>query len=92
MRTLNRGNEYWKLHADGALELPGLVSPNAKTWRVVSAVERNNFGQVVRQYTLQDILTLVIPWRFKNGKQRTFIRDMDHGSLREWTSPTHFVV
>ena len=84
---INRG-EYWKLHDNGNIERPGLFGPSGH-WSVVGAVERNNFGHVVKRYTLSEILAEpnAIPWKFKNGKQRTFIRDFDHGTLREWGGP-----
>ena len=92
-RTINYGSEYWRLHEDGAIERPGLVKPNASTWRVLKAVEYNNFGNVVRVYPLSQILAdpASIPWQFKNGSQRTYIRDFDHGTTREWRSPRHRV-
>lgn len=85
-RTIIYGGETWMLHLNGAIERPGLVRPNAATWRVLGAVERNNFGAIVRRYTLAEVLSGGVPWKWKNGKQRTFIRDFDHGSTREWRS------
>lgn len=54
---------------------------------------RNNFGLVTRRYSLEEVLgdPGSIPWQFKNGKQRTFLMDFDHGSFREWGSPGHYV-
>lgn len=93
MRTINHGSEYWKLHNDGAIERPGLVMPDAATWRISSAVERNNFGYCVRRFSLEEILSdpAGIPWHFANGKQRVFVQDIDHGTLREWRSPNHTI-
>ena len=90
--TIRHGSEYWLLHSDGAIERPGLVRPNAATWRIVGAVAYNNFGSVVRRYTLNDILSGVyIEWQFKNGHQRPFVRDFDHGTMREWRHPRHSI-
>ena len=83
-KTITHGSEYWKLHEDGAIERPGLVRPDAKAWRIVGAVRRNNFGVAAEAYTLADILRGGIQWRHANGAQRVFVRDMDHGTLREW--------
>lgn len=93
MRTIEHGWEVWLLHDDGAIERPRLVAPNASTWRVVGAATRDNFGNVVQWWSLEQILTNPggIPWKFKNGKQRTFVQDMDHGTRREWRSPGHRV-
>ena len=60
-------------------------SPN---WRIEGAVEfRKVFGNevIANSYTLQDILDGKVPFQYKNGKQRCFIKDYDHGSVRFWT-------
>lgn len=94
MRTIVQGGEYMRLHDNGQIERTGRnsVAPSGQ-WRVTGAVQRNNFGAAVRRYTLQEILDAPdkIPWRFKNGKQQTFITDLDHGTSREWRSPNHWV-
>ena len=94
MRTIVHGNEYMKLHDDGCITRPeiGMNDPSGE-WRVVGAVERNNWGHITKRYLLSDVLEnpTAIPWRFKNGKQRTFIVDFDHGTNREWRSPKHWV-
>jgi hypothetical protein len=90
-RTIEYGSEYFKLHPSGYIErTDGHARPSHK-WRVVGAVTRNNFGHVVRRYSLDEILRdpSAIPWRHKNGTQRTFLCDYDHGTLREWRSPGH---
>lgn len=85
MRTIQHGREYWKLHDTGEIERPGMFGPSG-SWTVAGAVERNNFGNVTRRYSLAEILANpgAIPWRHKNGSQRVFVRDWDHGTLREW--------
>lgn len=83
MRTIKYNNEYWKLHDNGMIERPNLVAPS-KTWVVTGACEYNNFGHVVRVYSLDEILNTNIQWKHKNGKQKVFIRDNDHGTNREW--------
>lgn len=60
-------------------------SPN---WRIEGAVEyRKVFGNEVisKRYSLQDILDRKVPFQYKNGKQRCFIRDYDHGACRFWS-------
>ena len=90
-RTIRHGDEFMTLHSDGCISRQSF-GPSGK-WRVTGAVQRNNFGHAVRRYTLAQILEnpASIPWRAKNGKQRTFIIDLDHGTSREWRSPTHSV-
>lgn len=91
MRAIRYGREYMILHDDGSIERANW-KPSDK-WKVTGAVERNNFGRVVRCYSLAEILNnpAAIPWKFKNGKQRVFICDIDHGTRREWGSPSHYI-
>lgn len=90
-RVIRSGAEYMTLHADGTISRANW--PVSGKWRVTGAVERNNFGAAVRRYTLDDILRdpRAIAWRCKNGAQRTFLCDLDHGTPREWRSPAHDV-
>lgn len=80
------GDELYHLYTDGTIGRPQIGLLPSGDWRITCAVEYNNFGRVVRRYSLADILEKgnALPWKFKNGKQRLFIRDMDHGTLREW--------
>ena len=98
-RKIHHGDEVMKLHSDGCIERPGdtffdrsTVKPTP-AWQIVGALELNNFGHTVRQYTLAEIVNdpSVIPWKWKNGKQRTHVIDFDHGTQRMWCSPTHFI-
>lgn len=94
-RTIKYGSEYMTLHENGGIErnINGFNIRPTGQWAVTGAVTYNNFGKVVQTYTLRQILDdpRSIPWKFKNGKQRTFIRDFDHGTNREWRSPDHEV-
>ena len=88
---ITRGDETWYLHHDGGIERPNRVAPNAATWRVAGAETLNNFGHCVRRWSLSEILAdpAGIPWHHKNGSQRTFVFDVDHGSNRMWGNPRH---
>lgn len=92
MRVLriDYGADTFFANAKGWIERPGLVN-GSERWRIVGAVECNNFGRVVREYTLEQVLADpgAIPWTHKNGTQRTFVRDFDHGAYRQWASPKH---
>jgi hypothetical protein len=90
MNTIQYGSEYWKMHDSGEIERPGLVSPSIK-WRILGAVEYTNFGKVKKIYTLDDIKKGGIQWQYKNGHQRVFVRDFDHGTMREWRHPKHSI-
>ena len=72
---------------DIALEKP------TEHWRIIGAHTYNNFGNITRIYSLQEILDnpAKIPWRHKNGKQKTRLLDNDYGTIRIWQSPTHYV-
>lgn len=92
-RTIYYGDETWVLHENGAIERPGLVMPDPRSWRVVGAVRLNSFGFAVERASLADILAgKITDWQYKNGVQKWHILDMDHGTLREWRSPNHRVV
>lgn len=92
-RTIVSGHERMTLHHDGTITRENGFR-GSQAWRITGAITYNNFGRVTRRYTLNEILAdpKVIPWRFKNGKQRTFLQDIDHGTPREWRNPTHFVL
>lgn len=87
----DRGDETFAVHADGSISRPKIGMGCSGQWRITGAVERNNFGRVVRRYSLAEVLEGAdrIEWRHKNGNQKTFITDYDHGSGREWVSPSY---
>lgn len=63
-------------------------------WKLVGAVEyRMVFGKhvIVRQYTVADIRAGKVTWQYKNGQQRCFVVDYDHGGKRVWMSPTPYI-
>lgn len=65
-------------------------APPSGDWLLTGAVEYGRGytgGQVVRRYTLSDVLAGRVPWFYKNGKQRCFPTDLDHGTHRTWASP-----
>jgi len=88
-----KGDEYMHLYSDGAVARPAINMPPSGEWRITGAVTLNNFGGVVRRYSLAEILAdpKSIPWQFKNGNQRTHVQDLDHGTRRQWNSPTHYI-
>ena len=83
-----RNGERMPVASDGSIRRAGARIPSG-AWHIVGAVTRNNFGAVTRTYTLAELLAdpAGIPWLHKNGKQKTFILDRDHGTLREWRAP-----
>ncbi len=64
-------------------------TPSGK-WQLTGAVELGRgftSGRGIKAYTLDDILNNRVPWFYKNGKQRCFVQDFDHGAHRVWMSP-----
>lgn len=55
-------------------------------WKLMGAVEYK-FGRQCRVYTNDEIRRQEVPWKYKNGKQRCHIMDLDHGTARVWMSP-----
>ncbi len=80
--SINR--ETMVLHPCGGISRPGIFEKPSKSWVVSGAVECNNFGSVVKRYSLQDVLENKVNWKYKNGKQRACIVDIDHGTRRVW--------
>jgi hypothetical protein len=59
-------------------------------WRVTGAVEYGRGytrGLIVRRYSLEDIMCGAVPWFYRNGKQRCYVVDNDHGHTRVWMCP-----
>jgi hypothetical protein len=87
----------WTIHDNGDIQrhdVPAPYDQPSGQWRITGAVTLDNFGHVARRWTLADILADpgAIPWKFKNGKQRTHLTDCDHGSHRVRMSPGHSVI
>lgn len=55
------------------------------SWQLLGAIEYNNFGNVIRRYSVEDIRAGKVVWRHKNGKPKVFILDNDHGTMRQWS-------
>ena len=89
--TVVTGNRYLRLYPNGQLA-DDKVTPS-DNWRIIGAVTLNNFGNVTRQYSLDEILEdpQAIQWQHKNGNQKTHVLDIDHGTKRLWGSPTHYI-
>ena len=84
IRRIRRGSSYYDLFADGCIA-QAEHAPSGE-WKIAGAVTLNNFGNIVRRFTLQEILDnpASIPWQHGNGKQKTFLLDWDHGINHMW--------
>jgi len=88
------GTRYAIVNLDGQVQrLDIALKQPTEHWRIIAAHTYNNFGNITRIYSLQEILDnpAKIPWRHKNGKQKTRLLDNDYGTIRIWQSPTHYV-
>lgn len=98
MRLIYQGHgtaPHARIHDDGRIERltgSGFAMSPSDTWRVTGAVRFNNFGHIVERYTLAQVLAGIGPWRYRNGKQRLYLCDLDHGTHRTWMSPRHNVI
>jgi hypothetical protein len=93
---INQDGSRWTLHDNGQVQrhdVPPPYDTPSGQWVITGAVTLNNFGYVTRRYTLAEILASpdAIPWKHKNGKQRTHLTDIDHGTHRTRMSPRHDV-
>lgn len=87
------GNEYMKANEKGLISRKCLDWHYSKQWKIIGAVRYSNFGYIVESWTWEQIKEnpSKIQWKYKNGKQRVHIKDFDHGAIRVWMSPTHYV-
>ena len=91
--AIQYGSEYMEMDEDGLISRPTIGMKASGEWRVTGAVERNNFGYVICRLSLADVKAACnsLEWHYKNGKQRIFVTDLDHGTQREWRSPNHLI-
>lgn len=91
MRTIYKSGKYMTLHDNGQISHKNWQA--SEQWRITGAVRFNNFGHEVEYYSLDQILAdpSQILWRYKNGKQRVHLTDLDHGTPRTWMNPPHSV-
>lgn len=87
--SICRNGTYYHVGTDGCISYTHAdgFKVQSSDWRLVGAVEyKTVFGNtvVVRHYTFKDIVEKKVPWKYKNGKQRCYVKDYDHGSFRVW--------
>jgi hypothetical protein len=80
--------ECMPIREDGCITRQG-CSDFSGEWKIVAAVRLNNFGRTVERIAWPEVLNIK-DWQFKNGAQRWFVVDFDHGSKRVWMSPTPY--
>ena len=93
IEIIQNGLRYATVKPDGQIvRLDGANGPGSDSWRVAGAVRLNNFGHVVERFTLAEVMAGGIQWQHKNGAQRVYLLDTDHGAWRMWESPSHRVI
>jgi len=55
-------------------------------WAMTGAIEYK-FGNVFKEYSMEDVWDKKVPWFYKNGKQRCFVVQYDHGFKTVMISP-----
>jgi hypothetical protein len=89
---IQQGTEYMPVYEGGLIaresgrDVPSSYCRPSGQWILRGAVERNNFGNVVRRYSQAEVLSGNIVWHHRNGKQKVFLLDIDHGTNREMGS------
>lgn len=94
MVKIRVGSEYWQIYNNGWISQicsDGFAVVQSEQWRATGAIEYNNFGKKIKEYSLEDILSRKVPWLFKNGKQRCFLAQFDHGTYNQLGSQSHQV-
>jgi hypothetical protein len=89
--AIQHGGEWMRADVFGRVSRPGIGMGASGQWVITGAVRLNNFGYVVERFTLAQLFEQKIQWRFKNGKQRVHVCDLDHGTHRVWMNPTHSI-
>ena len=89
---IQNGLRYATIRANGQIvRRDGANGAGSDSWRVTGAIRLNNFGYAVERFTLAQVLAGGIQWQHKNGAQRVYLTDFDHGTGRQWMRPSHRV-
>ena len=83
------GGEYMDLYDNGYIGRNN-ITPSGE-WKVIEAIRFNNFGHEVERISFKDLIYINKDWFYKNGKQKYHVVDYDHGTLRTWMSPKHYI-
>ena len=89
MYTLYTAREIYSVDDQGHIGRPALKMDPSGQWTILGAVRRNNFGHQVAYIPFPQCADIQ-DWCHANGKPKWRIRDLDHGTVREWTDAVHF--
>lgn len=81
---LKRDNVYFNVNENNEISYND-INPSLN-WIFDGAVRINNFGHIVKRFSADFIRQNAngLDWLHKNGKQRLFLCDIDHGTYRIW--------
>jgi hypothetical protein len=84
MYEIVTSRETYSLGADGKIGRPEIKMLPSGKWLMLGLYEYRGFGGSF--IPLADVLNRLdtLPWKYKNGKERFHIRDLDHGTVRQW--------
>lgn len=84
--------QRYKVDSQGCIYAPNKLNPSGE-WKALALVRRNNFGSIIA-ITLFAHWSWALPtdWLYKNGKPKFTLRDLDHGTVREWGTRVRRVV
>lgn len=97
--TIESPNEYFPIFEDAeGRVLFGRFGSNGElsvepsvSWQFLGACRVKPFGHIGGLIPVQDFESIGLNrpenWRFKNGKSKFLVCDLDHGTRRIWMSP-----
>ena len=81
-------NGWFTLYENGQIEKPDKYTSDGKSWEFVGLVEKKPFGKVGHLIPRDEVFSNYGYYnsnlRYKNGKYRYYVVDMDHGTRRTW--------
>jgi hypothetical protein len=84
---LSNGETY-TVTREGWIGRPSAGVVPSPSWYITGARAYNNFGNTRQIYRLEAVLGGRVTWRYRNGKPRAFLQDVDHGTKREQRAPS----
>ena len=77
-------NGWYKLFKDGRIQKPDGYMSDGKSWEFKGMVRKLPFGNIGPLIPREKCFNLPEDIRFKNGKYKYLVVDIDHGSRRIW--------
>lgn len=90
MRYFESRGERYSVDSENNIGRPQIGIKASGQWKLLGVFRLNNFGRVVDRAELDYLiepggtLSQTELLFYKNGKPKWFVRDYDHGTLRQW--------